>query len=111
MKTFGFIFPIMVLLCCSMAFSQKVKYSELTVQSSVQCEMCKKRVLQNMYTHKKEGIKTVQVNLTTKQILVRYDSALTNPGQIRTWISMIGYKADDIPADPETYSKLPNCCK
>jgi copper chaperone CopZ len=85
------------------------KFKKIEVKVSLQCEMCKERILNNLSFEK--GIKDIDVNIEEKTVTVTYNSDKTTPEKIRTAISKIGYDADDVPADPVAYSKLPACCQ
>lgn len=76
---------------------------------SVQCGMCKKRI--ESYMMREEGIQKVDVNYKTKKTKVTYVAERTNEENVKTAIANIGYDADDITANEESYKKLPNCCK
>lgn len=85
------------------------KTEEIVVKTSVVCGMCKDRVEHDLSFEK--GVKSVSVDLDTKNVTVKYDPNKTDPDKLRKAISKIGYDADDITADPEAYEKLPKCCK
>ena len=82
---------------------------EIKIQTSAQCEQCKERIERDMSFEK--GIKYVNLDLDTKILTVQYKTAKTDPEKIRKAVSEIGYDADDVPADPKAYEKLPTCCK
>lgn len=90
-------------------FAQKQKSDTLKVKASVVCGMCKDRIEQGMAFEK--GVKDVVVNLDEKEVQVIFNPQKTNPAQIRKIISSLGYDADEVPADPVAYEKLPPCCK
>jgi copper chaperone CopZ len=85
------------------------KTKKLEVKTSLQCEMCKERIINNLSFEK--GIKDIEVNIEEKTVTVTYNTDRTTPEKIRTAISKIGYDADDVLADPVAYSKLPKCCQ
>ncbi len=94
------------------AFSQTAKKGIQTVTIStptVQCEMCKKRI--ESYMIREEGVQKVDVNYKNKKTKVTYLAERTNIENIKTAIANVGYDADDITANEESYDKLPNCCK
>ncbi len=79
------------------------------IKTSVQCGSCKKTVesaLKNV-----EGIESAKVDVATKTVAVKYDSAVTSPDAIKKAINMAGYDADDMPADKAAYDNLDACCK
>ncbi len=98
---------------CGFAFSsmgqtkpvQTVKISTPTVQ----CEMCKKKI--ETYLKRYDGIATVNVNYKRKETTVKYLTDRTNEEEIKTAIANAGYDANEITSNPESYNKLPKCCK
>lgn len=93
-------------------FSQTVKKGLQTVTIStptVQCEMCKQRI--EKYMMREDGITKVNVDYKHKKTKVTYYAERTNIDNIKTAIANVGYDADDITANDESYQKLPKCCK
>jgi mercuric ion binding protein len=76
---------------------------------SVQCESCKKRV--EDFVSREEGVKKVTVDFKRKTTKVTYIADRTNVENIKTAIANLGYDADDVTANQESYKKLPPCCK
>ena len=76
---------------------------------SVQCEMCKKKI--EGFMAREEGVTKTVVDYKRKITKVTYWTDRTTPENIKTGIANVGYDADDIVANPESYEKLPNCCK
>jgi len=76
---------------------------------TVQCEMCKKRI--ESYMIREEGVQKVAVDHKKKKTKVTYVAERTNIENIKTAIANVGYDADDITANEESYKELPNCCK
>jgi len=85
--------------------SQTVTISTPTVQ----CEMCKNRI--ERYMIREEGVQKVNVDHKKKKTKVTYFAERTNIENIKTAIANVGYDADDITANEDSYNKLPNCCK
>ncbi len=102
---------IVFLLLSGSAYSQDKKKNslEVRIQTSAVCGMCKDRIEHDLGFEK--GVKSVSLDMDTKVVTVGYSPKKTNPDQIRKAISMIGYDADDVKADPTAYEKLPGCCK
>jgi len=102
---------VMAGLTLLMSLDQKAsgKSDTLRIKTSAVCRECKDRIEQNMAFEK--GIKDVSLDLDTKIATIRYNPKSTTPDQIRKKISKLGYDADDVPADPVAYEKLPACCK
>jgi copper chaperone CopZ len=76
---------------------------------TVQCEMCKNRI--ETYLKRYDGIISIVVNYKKKETTVKYVTDRTDIEQIKTAIANAGYDADDVPANGESYTKLPQCCK
>ena len=76
---------------------------------TVQCEMCKNRI--EKYMIREEGVTKVTVDYKKKKTKVTYFAERTNIENIKTAIANVGYDADDITANQESYDKLPKCCK
>jgi len=76
---------------------------------TVQCEMCKKKI--ETYLKRYDGVMSVVVNYKKKETTVKYLTDRTDIEQIKTAIANAGYDADDVPANEESYEKLPQCCK
>lgn len=82
---------------------------KIEIQTSAQCEDCKERIEKNMAFEK--GVKYVNLDLETKILTLKYRADKTDEKKLRKAVSKIGYDADDVPADPEAYAKLPECCQ
>jgi copper chaperone CopZ len=76
---------------------------------SVQCEMCKKKI--ETYLNRYDGVASVNVNYKKKETTVKYLTDRINEEEIKTAIANVGYDANEIAANPESYDKLPKCCK
>lgn len=93
----------------TIAQDKKKNSEEVKIQTSAVCGMCKDRIEHDLAFEK--GIKSVSLDNETKIVTVGYSPKKTNPDNIRLAISKIGYDADNVPADPIAYEKLPMCCK
>lgn len=76
---------------------------------TVQCEMCKKRIEE--YMIRESGVQKVNVDYKRKTAKVTFVSDRTNIENIKTAIANVGYDADDVTANEESYKDLPKCCK
>src|SRR6185369_4555051 len=76
---------------------------------SVQCESCKKRI--EDFLVREEGVQKVNVDYKHKTTKVTFVAERTNIENIKTAIANLGYDADDVTANEESYKKLPLCCK
>jgi mercuric ion binding protein len=107
--------PILLLLSLTLfattAFSQAKKVViNATIQTpGVQCEDCKKRIEDDL--KRIDGIQKVLVDFRNKRTKVSFFSDRTNIENIKTAIANIGYDADDVTANPESYARLPKKCK
>lgn len=105
----------LVCLAASLSFSfvataqvkavQTVKISTPTVQ----CEMCKKKI--ETYLGRYDGIQTINVNYRKKETAVKYITERINEEEIKAAIANAGYDAGDVAANPDSYKRLPKCCK
>lgn len=81
----------------------------IEIKTSSVCEMCKETIEGAMAYEK--GVKKAILNVKTGVLTVTYNTKKTNPDAIRKAVTMVGYDADDIPADPKAYEALHGCCK
>ena len=113
MKTILKINLIVLLSCVTFSITANAqntaKTAEIKIKTSVVCGSCKARVEKNMAFEK--GVKSVSVDLASKDVTITYNPQKTTPAFLRTAISKIGYDADEVPADSAAYEKLPPCCK
>jgi len=79
------------------------------IKTSAQCEICKETIEKALAYER--GVLASDLDLKTKQVRVIYQPAKTTPEKIRKAISMSGYDADEVMADPKAYRRLPRCCK
>ncbi len=84
---------------------QTVKLSTPTVQ----CEMCKKKI--ETYLDRYDGVTLINVNYKKKETTVKYVTDRINEEEIKTAIANAGYDAGDVPANEDSYKRLPKCCK
>ncbi len=76
---------------------------------TVQCEMCKGKI--ETYLNRYDGIVSINVNVKRKETAVKYVTDRINEEEIKTAIANAGYDAGDVPANEESYKRLPKCCK
>src|SRR5688500_12909412 len=91
--------------------SQVKKTSQtVTIKTpTVQCDMCKKRIEE--YMIRETGVQKVTVDYKRKTTKVTFVSDRTNIENIKTAIANVGYDAEDVTANEESYKELPKCCK
>ncbi len=73
------------------------------------CEACKPRI--ENYVNRIDGVTLVNVNYRKGETTVKYLTDRTNIEEIKTAIANMGYDADDVPANEESYKRLPKTCK
>ena len=76
---------------------------------TVQCEMCKKRIEE--YMIRETGVQKVTVDYKRKTTKVTFVTDRTNIENIKTAIANVGYDAEDVTANEDSYKDLPKCCK
>ncbi len=97
---------IFLLLISVIGFAQT---QTVQIQTSAQCEMCKKKIEKQVMAVK--GVKNAVLDLNTKIVRVKYDSKKVQLNDIKTAISQAGYDANEVKADEKAYSQLEDCCK
>jgi mercuric ion binding protein len=95
----------------SIGFSQVKKgVQTVTIQTpTVQCENCKKRI--EAYMMREPGVQKVNVDYKKKVTKVTFVAERTNIENIKTAIANVGYDADDVAANEDSYQRLPKSCK
>lgn len=93
------------------ASAQAQKYMETArIKTNVEkCPICKKLI--EDYFKREPGIKYINVNNHNQIVTVRYYSDRTSISNIRTAIANLGFDADTVKANPDSYNRLPLCCK
>lgn len=111
MKKFKFLLIALIgLSTMTMAQAKKKALETITIKTpSVQCDMCKDRI--ERYMTKEEGVTKTVVDYKRKLTKVTFWTDRTNAENIKTAIANVGYDADDVTANEESYGKLPSCCK
>ena len=95
-----------LLFIASIAFGQTKKAKIMT---TAQCNMCKKTI--EKAVNDLDGIELAELDVTSKKLKVKYDSAKLSLQAIRERIASVGYQADDVKAIKEAYNALPGCCQ
>ena len=73
------------------------------------CQLCKDRI--ETYLKRYDGILEVNVNYRKAETKVKYLTDRINIEEIKTAIANVGYDADDVTANPDSYNRLPKSCK
>lgn len=89
--------------------AQKAAIAEVSIVTSAQCDMCKKRIEDGLYTQK--GVIEANLNIDTKIIRIKFRNNKTTEADLRKYISSLGYNADEVIADKTAYDQLPGCCQ
>lgn len=93
-----------------MSMAQQKTVKTVVIKTpTVQCEQCKNRI--EKYLSHEEGIQKVNVDYKKKTATVTFLTDRTNVENIKTLIANVGYDADDVTAEPDSYKRLPTCCK
>lgn len=104
-----FTYIIMSVTATSAMGQKNSKNDTVRIKTSIQCEMCEERIMENLPFEK--GVKDIRIDIKSKMVTVVFRNDKTDAHALRESISDIGYDADDVPADPDAYAKLPECCK
>jgi len=94
------------------SIAQSKKGTMVTAKIStptVQCEQCKNRIERFML--REEGVASTKVDYKKKITTVKFFSDRTNIENVKTAIANVGYDADNVTANEESYNRLPTCCK
>ena len=92
------------------AFSQtKAVVISVIKTPNALCEHCKSRI--ETYLKRYNGVSTVNVNYKKKETTVKYITDRINEEEIKAAIANAGYDANDVKANPDSYKRLPECCK
>ena len=81
----------------------------LVLKTSAVCGGCKTRI--EAAVNELPGIKTATVDLTNGSLTVAYKDKKVSADDIKNAVSMAGYSANEVAANPESYEALPACCK
>ncbi len=82
---------------------------KVVIQTSAQCGSCQQRIENGLKII--DGIKSVDLNLDNKKLIVVFNPKLISIEQIKNSISSIGYDADEVKANGDAYNNLPKCCQ
>lgn len=73
------------------------------------CQLCKDRI--ETYLKRYDGVLEINVNYRKGETKVKYATDRINIEEIKTAIANDGYDADDVPANEDSYNRLPKSCK
>lgn len=102
---------LIALVSISLTASAQVKAVQTAKISTptVQCEMCKKKI--ETYLNRYDGVHMSNVNVKKKETTVKYLTDRITEEEIKAAIANAGYDAGDVAANPDSYNRLPKCCK
>jgi periplasmic mercuric ion binding protein len=111
MKKFNLILVLLLgFATISMGQVKKKAQETVTIKTpTVQCEMCKNRI--ERFMAREEGVTKTVVDYKRKTAKVTFWNDRTNIENVKTAIANVGYDADDVTANTESYNQLPKCCK
>lgn len=102
---------LVLLAITSFGFAQQPKKQSAVIKlPGVQCEVCKKNIEADAPKYL-DGLIKLNVNYKSKTAQVQWYPDRTNIEEIKTAIANAGYDADDVTANPDSYKRLPKCCK
>ena len=102
------ILTLAILISTSAAIAQK-SIQTVEIQTSAVCDMCKEIIEKQLAFTK--GVTAAELDVKTSVVTVSYKANKTNADEIRKAINMVGYDADDSPAETNAYDDLHHCCK
>ncbi len=100
-----------LLFVSSFGFSQKsaAKIETVVIMTSAECGECKERIEGALnYT---KGVKFAELDVPSRKLTVKFKNDVISLEEIKKQLSLLGYNADEVKADPVAYEKLPACCK
>ncbi len=103
---------ILLISTVSVSFAQAKKKALVTVTlntPTVHCQMSKDKI--ERFMMREEGVTKSVVDFKRKTTKVTYWTDRTNVENVKTAIANVGYDAEDVTANIESYNKLPKCCK
>ena len=109
MKKIGILLLTITCFASVAVAQQKAQVTAKIKTPTALCEACKPRI--ETYVKRIDGVTSINVNYHKGETTVKYLTDRTNIEEIKTAIANMGYDADDIPANEESYKRLPKTCK
>jgi periplasmic mercuric ion binding protein len=104
------LFISLLVVCSINSFAQFKKPVTVQIKTpQAACVECKDKIEKFMKVE--EGVAKIVVDIKKKITTVTFLSDRTNIENIKTAIANLGFDADDVTANKETYKRLPICCK
>ncbi len=82
--------------------------TEIYIQTTAQCGECKEIIEKALLAEK--GVRFAELDIATKKAKVIYNDKKITADQLRKTIALVGYDADQIPADSAAVARLKPCC-
>lgn len=109
MKTILFSFFALLLFAAPAKISAQKPAKVVINIPGAQDEACKTRI--ENYLKREYGVTSSNVNYRRHTVSIQYIPDRTNVENIKTAIANLGYDADDVKANPESYKRLPKTCQ
>lgn len=109
MKRWMMIFTLLAVLDAAFAQQPRLQRAELKTPDA-KCEACK-QIIESTAPRFVDGLVRINVIFKRGVTQVQWYPDRTNLEEIKTAIANAGFDADDVTANPDTYKKLPVCCK
>ena len=101
---------VAILAINGVAFAQQKPLETAKIKTpEIRCEICKHKV--ETYLKRIDGVRSISTNINRGEVTVKYLTDRTNIEEIKTAIANNGFDADDIPANEDSYQRLPISCK
>jgi hypothetical protein len=109
MKQLVFLMIMLGIVFTAMAQQPKLQRAEIKIPQA-KCEECK-QIIESTAPRYVDGLVKINVIFKRGVVQVQWYPDRTNLEEIKTAIANCGFDADDVTANPDTYKKLPACCK
>lgn len=96
-------------IACSAQKNTTSNITSATIKTSAECGMCK-TTIEGAFTDV-EGVVLARLDVPTKKLKVKFDASKITLNEIRQVVASVGYDADDVVANTESYDALPACCQ
>lgn len=98
----------LMMLFIALVFEAKAQSQEVVIQTTAQCGECKVNIEKALLAEK--GVRFAELDIKSKKVTVVYNPKKITPDDLRKAISLVGYDADNVPADSAAVLKLKPCC-
>ncbi len=109
MKKITLLFAVLAGLSVSTDAQQKKPVTVKINTPAAKCEQCKQRI--EDFLKYEDGVTKVVVDFRRGITTVTYLKDRTNIENIKTAIANVGYDADDVTANEDSYKSLPKTCR